>query len=203
MSFVFVDTETSGFISQKKGEADQAWVCQLACLLTDEKGNEISSYQAYVKPEGRTIHEGASAVHGLTAEFCAVSGELEEAVASTMTGYLRNTAGIEAIIIHNASFDIEHINYMCARAGVGNELLNYPIFCTMKNTVDLCQLPFAGRAFGKQKYKWPKLTELHKELFGRSFDGAHDAMADVEALARCFFTEPVQDIYNTWKNGGK
>lgn len=203
MAFVFVDTETSGFISQKKGVLGQAWVCQIGCLLTDNNGLEIARNNSLIKAEGRSINEGAQQVHGISVQCCDAEGLPEEEVACNIMGYLRNTAWIEAIIIHNAPFDIEHINYMCARAGVGNELLNYPIFCTMKNTVDLCQLPFAGRAFGKQKYKWPKLTELHTELFGRSFEGAHDAMADVEALARCFFTAPVQAIYNNWKNGGK
>jgi hypothetical protein len=36
-------------------------------------------------------------------------------------------------------------------------------------------------------YKWPNLTELHTYLFGKGFDGAHDAMADVKACANCFF----------------
>lgn len=203
MSFVFVDTETSGYISQKKGSKEQAWVCQIACLLVDCNGNELARYQSLVKADGRAISEGAQAVHGITTARCDKEGNSEEDVAANIMGYLRSTQGIEAIVIHNATFDIEQVNYMCARAGVGNELLNHPIFCTMKNTVDLCQLPFNGRGFGKQKYKWPKLTELHQELYGHSFEGAHDALADTEALVRCFFTQPVQAIYNNWKNGGR
>ncbi len=36
-------------------------------------------------------------------------------------------------------------------------------------------------------YKWPKLQETYKFLFGEEFEGAHDAMADVRACARIYF----------------
>ena len=35
--------------------------------------------------------------------------------------------------------------------------------------------------------KWPKLEELHIKLFGCNFEGAHDALDDVRATAKCFF----------------
>lgn len=34
---------------------------------------------------------------------------------------------------------------------------------------------------------WPRLRELHKYLFRKEFSDAHDAMADVKAVARCFW----------------
>ena len=55
-------------------------------------------------------------------------------------------------------------------------------YCTMKETTDLCKLP--GR-YGN--YKWPKLQELHKHLFGENFVGAHDAMFDIKATMRCYY----------------
>lgn len=53
--------------------------------------------------------------------------------------------------------------------------------CTMNESTDLCKIP------GPYGYKWPKLEELHKHLFGKTFDNAHDALADVRATARCLF----------------
>jgi len=35
--------------------------------------------------------------------------------------------------------------------------------------------------------KFPTLEELHTVLFGENFQGAHDALADVRATAKCFF----------------
>jgi hypothetical protein len=31
------------------------------------------------------------------------------------------------------------------------------------------------------------LSELHIKLFGHDFDKAHDALADIEATAKCFW----------------
>jgi DNA polymerase-3 subunit epsilon len=51
----------------------------------------------------------------------------------------------------------------------------------MDRATNFCALP------GPYGYKWPKLTELHQKLFNCSFDGAHDALADITATARCFW----------------
>ncbi len=46
---------------------------------------------------------------------------------------------------------------------------------------DFCHIP------GKYGYKWPKLQELYIKLFGHDFDGAHNAMSDIEATQECFW----------------
>lgn len=35
--------------------------------------------------------------------------------------------------------------------------------------------------------KWPTLQELHTFLFGVGFEGAHDALVDVRACAKCYW----------------
>lgn len=56
-----------------------------------------------------------------------------------------------------------------------------PRVCTMKKTVDFCHLP------GTYGYKFPKLKELYKILFGYEFSNAHNATSDVDATAKCYF----------------
>ena len=56
-----------------------------------------------------------------------------------------------------------------------------PKCCTMKSSTNYCKLP------GKKGFKSPRLAELHQILFGEGFDNAHNALADVEATARCFW----------------
>jgi len=51
----------------------------------------------------------------------------------------------------------------------------------MKESTEFCRLP------GKYGHKWPTMDELHRILFGESFDDAHDASADCLACMRCFF----------------
>ena len=55
------------------------------------------------------------------------------------------------------------------------------IICTMKTTVDYCALEWNWNRF-----KYPKLWELHKKVFWEYFIWAHDAFVDVEATLRCF-----------------
>jgi DNA polymerase III epsilon subunit-like protein len=52
----------------------------------------------------------------------------------------------------------------------------------MKNSTQYCRIN--GR-YGE--YKWPTLSELHKKLFGYDFEKAHNALADIEATAKCFW----------------
>jgi DNA polymerase-3 subunit alpha len=51
------------------------------------------------------------------------------------------------------------------------------------------------------KYKLPNLTELHAYLFGVPFAEAHNASADVEATARCFFELLRKGNFNTTELG--
>jgi hypothetical protein len=51
----------------------------------------------------------------------------------------------------------------------------------MESSVDYCKIE------SKYGYKWPKLSELHIKLFGEDFEGAHNALADIEATAKCFW----------------
>ncbi len=48
----------------------------------------------------------------------------------------------------------------------------------------------------KKGFKQPKLEELYAKIFGSSFDNAHNAAADVNATARCFFELLRLNFYN-------
>ena len=56
-------------------------------------------------------------------------------------------------------------------------------YCTMQASTDFCKIPsHDGRG-----YKYPKLQELYKKLFGEAFNDAHNAMSDIEATEKCFW----------------
>ena len=55
----------------------------------------------------------------------------------------------------------------------------------MQRSTNFCAIPNPNSYYGG--YKWPKLEELYRKLFGRMFDNAHDALADVVATKECFF----------------
>jgi len=56
--------------------------------------------------------------------------------------------------------------------------------CTMQLSTEYCQVP---SPYKRGTYKWPTLMELHTHLFKVGFEGAHDAMVDVEACGRSLF----------------
>ena len=52
----------------------------------------------------------------------------------------------------------------------------------MLASTNYCAIP---GSYGK--FKWPKLQELYVKLFNEKFEGAHDALADIEATVKCYF----------------
>ena len=85
------------------------------------------------------------------------------------------------LVGHNISFDECIVGAEFERLHMLTPLFLKPKCCTMKTATRYCKLP------AKRGFKAPKLSELHQVLFGEGFDNAHNAMADVEATARCFW----------------
>lgn len=179
---VFIDVETSGFISKKlpADHPDQAWIMQLAFILSSEK-IICTEFSTLIIAETRTCHPRAQAVHGISVEDCNIGGMPESGMLDTL---LHGLYSAKIIIAHNIYFDLEFIIQYLKRNGHSNidELKKTPLFCTMKSSTNLCRLP--GR-YGN--YKKPKLAELYEFLFDEGFEGAHDALADVRALRRCYY----------------
>jgi DNA polymerase III epsilon subunit-like protein len=91
------------------------------------------------------------------------------------------------IIGHNISFDINVVGAELLRIGSDFRIDSKPSICTMLSSMNYCAIPNPHQHRYGDPYKWPKLQELHKKLFGVEFEDAHDAMADIEATKRCFF----------------
>ena len=67
------------------------------------------------------------------------------------------------------------------RNGIETDLFAKNRICTMKTTTTFCQIP------GSFGFKWPTLGELHYAVFEREFENAHNAKADIEATANCYW----------------
>ena len=61
----------------------------------------------------------------------------------------------------------------------------------MQETIEFCNLP------GSNGLKFPRLSELYYKLFAENFDNAHDAQADIEATAKCFWSLKQRGIIDT------
>ena len=186
---LFLDTETDGLPLEYAGNGQNypdEWphIVQIAWLLTDDEGHTLTCDSRILKPEGFTIPDEAAAIHGITTERALQEGQPRKKVMHKVQDLLGRAY---FIVAHNLVFDANVVAAEMARCGIHTNILYYEAFCTMVGTAELCKLPFPDGTTWNSQYKWPKLAELHEFLFGESFAGAHDALADVKATARCFW----------------
>lgn len=180
---LFFDTETTGVPKNYKAKPHDVenWprVVQLAWSVFSESGNLVRGFQFLIKPDGWTISEGAMDIHGITPEMAEEKGV---PVAEALSRFISDYEQCHTLVAHNIGFDYPVLAAELIRAKISaNARVSWKV-CTMLATTKWCNFP--GR-YGKPK--WPKLEELHLKLFEETFDGAHDAMVDVNACARCFF----------------
>ena len=179
---LFFDTETTGLPKNWKAPVTDLdnWprLVQLAYLVYDFDGNLIHSCNEIIKPIGFTIPMDASKVHGITTDIANQRGSKIEEVFELFSIHLKRA---KVIVAHNMAYDEKIIGSELIRLGLENTLDSKEKICTMESTVDLCKID------GPYGYKWPKLEELHRFLFNHDFEGAHDAMADIQATAKCFW----------------
>lgn len=179
---LFFDTETTGIPKNWKAPASDIsnWprLVQFAWLLYDEKGNLIESNSSIIKPDNFVIPKEASNIHGITTEKAYVEGEDLKQV---LEEFKRNLDKANLIIAHNMSFDEKVLGAEFYRLQNYNPLTEIKKLCTMQLSTNICKID------GSYGYKWPKLEELHYFLFKTGFDNAHDAEADIQATADCYF----------------
>lgn len=183
--YLIFDTETTGL--PKRWDAPYTdidnWprVIQIAWQLHDDMGNLIEAQDYLVQPDGFDIPYDAERVHGISTALAQKKGIPLVEMLSKFNIALGKT---KFVVGQNLKFDLNVTGAEFERTQIGNNLQSLPVLdtCT-EQTAKLCQLP--GGRYGK--FKLPTLTELHEFLFKKPFGEAHNATADVEATARCFF----------------
>jgi DNA polymerase-3 subunit epsilon len=181
--YLVFDTETNGLPRDWKAPITDTdnWprLVQLAWAIYDQHGQLLERQSHIIRPDGFLIPEDAALIHGISH-----ARALREGVrlAEVLDAFVLRLHEAELLVAHNIAFDAKIIGAELYRASRPQRLDHKRQLCTMQASTDYCRLP--GR-YGS--FKWPTLTELHTTLFDQSFDGAHDALVDVEACARCFF----------------
>jgi DNA polymerase III subunit epsilon len=180
--YLFFDTETTGIPRNYKAPASDLknWprLVQLAWLVTDEKGNDIASAEHVVKPVGFTIPADAAKIHGITTENALLRGL---AIKKVLNAIVKDLNQALILIAHNMQYDEKILGAELLRAGFSNHVETKERKCTMQSATNYCGIP------GPYGNKWPTLGELHRKLFQEEFVGAHRALVDVRACARCYF----------------
>jgi|SRR5687767_5819193 len=206
MRIMFFDTETNGKPINYKAPMSQVdnWprVIQLAWSLTDVENKELSWGNYLIKPDGWEIP--SEATHGKDAEFWLKHGystekslEVGVPIIEAASTFVADLQSCIVLVCHNMAFDYNVLGAELIRLGLRSDVVPARI-CTMEGSKDFCKIPMPHRKerrpWIKQEYKWPKLEELHRKLFGKDFDNAHDAGGDVAALRSCFFELVRQNI---------
>ena len=184
--FVF-DTETTWFINKKDPSLEaQPKIIQFAGIFWDLENwifKEEKRVDILINPKMPIPFE-SSKVHHLYDIDVKNAPFIEDKIDEIMS-YINDS---DAIIWHNIEYDEDMIKIELKRLNQEYRYQPKQVICTMKNTVDFCAIKWNW-----ERFKYPKLWELHKKLFDEYFIWAHDAMTDVEATLRCFV-----ELAKTW-----
>ncbi len=195
---LFYDTETQGMplFSEPSEDPRQPHIVQLAAALVDmDTRKTVASMDVIIKPRGWTIPDDVAAIHGITTEKAHDLGIPEESAVAIFLG-LWNA---RTRIAHNEQFDARILRIALKRfpqafpEPLSDKWKDGTAECTAKLATPIVKCPPTAkmRAAGRNHYKTANLTEAYKHFFGQPFDGAHSAMADVNACIAVYFA--IQD----------
>ena len=180
---LFIDTETTGLPKSASNDFEK-WprVVQLAWSLYDNDGNRESVNSFIIYPTDFVIPQDSAKIHGITTERAKKEGI---SLHKVLPQFTYDVDKATMIIAHNLDFDLPSVNTEFLRCKLKTNLLKKQKFCTMKTSkiVNCCKIP-SPSGYG---YKWPTLSQVHSHLFSTEFSGSHNAGADVEACAKCYF----------------
>lgn len=170
MDYIVFDTETTGLVRHQAVQLkDQPHVIEFAGIrLKDVKGKlkEVKRLNFLCKPPVQ-ITEEITKITGITQKMV----EKEKSFKAYASPLVQFFQASDVAIAHNFSFDEAMINFEFRRIKIP-WIWPKRCICTVEATEYV-------------KSRRMKLQELHEHLFGEAFSGAHRAMTDVEALARC------------------
>ena len=177
MKEIVLDTETTG-LSVKDGHR----IVEIGCIELEDLVYSKKKFHCYLNPE-RKVSEKALEVHGYTDEFLSNKKKFKEIVEE----FLSFIEG-KKLIIHNAEFDLSHINHELDLLGMGkikNEVVD---------TLVLARDKFPGSSIS--------LDALCKRYrIDNSKRVQHTALIDCDLLAKVYINlidqkEPTLDFQN-------
>ena len=175
MKVIVLDTETTG-ISVKEGHR----IVEIGCIELDNLIPTKNKFHCYLNPE-RKVSEKAFEVHGYSDDFLSKQKKFKEVVEE-----LLNFIDGKKLVIHNAEFDIAHLNHELKLLGK-DELKNEVI-----DTLALARDKFPGSPIS--------LDALCKRYrIDNSKRVQHTALIDCDLLAKVYINlidqkEPTLDF---------
>ena len=163
MKEIILDTETTG-LSVKDGHR----IVEIGCIELDNLVPTKNIFHCYLNPETK-VSEKAFEVHGYSDQFLSTKKKFFE-IADDFLNFIKD----KKIIIHNAEFDISHLNNELSIAGkpeINKE--------NIVDTLDLARNKFPGSGIS--------LDALCKRFrIDNSKREKHTALIDCELLAKVY-----------------
>jgi len=196
---LFVDTETTGLPlwSEPSEDPRQPHIVQLGALLVDlDERVVVDGLDVIVAPNGWTIPDEVSLIHGITHDYALAHG-IPEADALTMLLALAERASLR--VGHGEPFDQRIVRIALKRYRddeAAEAWKAMPAACTMRASTSICCLPPTEKMVKARRggqFKSPQLIEAYKHFFGEGFEGAHGALIDAARCMDVFFALPDLD----------
>ena len=178
MKEIVLDTETTG-LSIKDGHR----IVEIGCIEFENFMPTNNKFHCYINPE-RKVSEKALKVHGYTDEFLSDKKKFSE-IADEFLNFIKD----KKIIIHNAEFDISHLNNELQIAGKTK--------IDKKNTIDTLEI--ARDKFPGSGVSLDALCKRYR--IDNSKREKHTALIDCELLSKVYINlldqkEPTLDFQN-------
>ena len=175
---VVLDTETTG-LSVKDGHR----VVEIGCIELNNQIPTSKKFHCYLNPE-RKVSDKALKVHGYTDEFLSNKKKFKE-IADDFLNFIKN----KKLIIHNAEFDLGHLNNELIIAGKDKINKDHVV-----DTLELARDKFPGSPINLdalcKKFRIDNSKRVH-----------HTALLDCELLSKVYINlidqrEPTLNFYD-------
>jgi len=175
---VVLDTETTG-LSVRDGHK----VVEIGCIELNNQIPTSKKFHCYLNPE-RKVSEKALKIHGYTDEFLSDKKKFKE-IADEFLNFIKN----KKLIIHNAEFDLGHLNNELTL--LGKEKINRD---QAVDTLELARDKFPGSAINLdalcKRFRIDNSKRVH-----------HTALIDCELLSKVYINlidqrEPTLNLYS-------
>lgn len=172
MSYLIIDTETTGIPTQDAADAPgQPRVASVAMIFCDNDLDMEYEWSSLIKPDGWVMPDEAQRINGLSMDRLNAEGTT---ILYPLSMYAKAIDQGRMIVAHNIWFDTKMMRGELRRAGMADRFEQTNTLCTMK--------------IGRHWCSRGKLAVVYEELTGQYLQGAHDALHDARACLACLRT---------------
>jgi DNA polymerase III epsilon subunit-like protein len=181
MQYIAFDFETSGLPTGRRNvpvtpetlkNYDGCRAVSLSAARFSSRGRLVDTFDAMIYPDDFEISPGSVAIHGITKEMAMQRGRPFVEVFMDFMKFIGPRT--KTIVAHNAQFDT---------AVLRSEMLRHKLNPTLIEDLNFqCTLELYRERFLKPI----RLGVLYEEIFGESFENAHNSLADCIACGRVY-----------------